>query len=61
MSGEIDKVKGRVKQGAGALTDDKDLEREGERDEFAGKAKDKIEDAGDAVKRGVDKVRDKLD
>jgi uncharacterized protein YjbJ (UPF0337 family) len=61
MSGEFDQVKGRVKQGVGALTDDERLEREGERDEFAGKVKEKIDDAGDAVKRAVEKVRDKAD
>jgi uncharacterized protein YjbJ (UPF0337 family) len=61
MSGEFDQVKGRVKQGVGALTDDERLEREGERDEVAGKAKEKIDEAGDAVKRAVEKVREKLD
>ena len=57
MSGEIDKVTGRVKQAAGDLTGDRDLEREGEKDESAGKvkeavgkAKDKLDDAIDAVK-----------
>jgi uncharacterized protein YjbJ (UPF0337 family) len=49
MSGEADKVKGRVKQAAGDLTDDKDLKREGKVDEAAGKVKD-----------AVDKVSDKL-
>ena len=49
MSGEADKVKGRVKQAAGDLTDDKDLKREGKVDEAAGKVKD-----------AVDKVKDKL-
>ena len=49
MSGEADKVKGRVKQAAGDLTDDKDLKREGKVDEAAGKVKD-----------AVDTVKDKL-
>ena len=49
MSGEADQAKGRVKQAAGDLTDDKDLQREGKIDEAAGK-----------VKAGVDKLKDKL-
>jgi uncharacterized protein YjbJ (UPF0337 family) len=49
MSGDADKVKGRVKQAAGDLTDDEELRREGKIDEAAGK-----------VKETVDKVKDKL-
>jgi uncharacterized protein YjbJ (UPF0337 family) len=49
MSGEADKIKGRVKQAAGDLTDDNDLKREGKVDEAAGKVKD-----------AVDSVKDKL-
>ncbi len=49
MSGEADQAKGRIKQAAGDLTDDKDLKREGKVDEAAGK-----------VKEGVDKIKDKL-
>jgi len=60
MSGTTDKAKGRVKQAAGALTDDKDLEREGKLDEFAGKAKDAAKDAIDMAKDAVDNVKDKL-
>ena len=43
-----DEVKGRVKEAAGDLTGDKDLQREGKIDQAAGKAK-----------RAVDKVIDK--
>ncbi|HSM65804.1 MAG TPA: CsbD family protein [Ilumatobacteraceae bacterium] len=57
MSGETDKAKGRVKQAAGDLSGDRELEREGEKDESAGKlkeaagkAKDKFDDAIDSVK-----------
>ena len=49
MSSETDKLKGKIKQAAGDLTDDKDLRREGKVDEMAGKAKDI-----------VDKVKDKF-
>ena len=45
-----DQVKGRVKQAAGDLTDDKDLKREGQADETGGKVKEKFDDAVDKVK-----------
>ncbi len=60
MSGEMDKMKGRVKQAAGDLTDDEDLQREGERDEAAGKVKDITDKAKDKVDDAVDAVKDKF-
>lgn len=51
--GNTDDIKGRAKEAAGDLTDDKDLKREGKVDRAAGKIKDK---AGDVV----DSVKDKL-
>ena len=48
MSGKTDEVKGRVKEAAGALTDDDKLRREGKADQASGK-----------VKQAVDKVIDK--
>lgn len=51
MSGTTDKAKGRVKEAAGALTDDDKLRREGKLDQAVGKVKD----AADKV---ADKVRD---
>lgn len=44
-----DDIKGRVKEAAGDLTDNEDLEREGKVDQASGKVKD-----------AVDKVKDKL-
>ena len=44
-----DDAKGRVKEAAGNLTGDKDLQREGKVDQGAGKAKE-----------GLDKVTDKI-
>ncbi|NND74183.1 MAG: CsbD family protein [Ilumatobacter sp.] len=58
MSGEGDKVGGKLKQAAGDLTGDKDLEREGERQEAAGKVKDGVDTAKDKVNDAVDKVKD---
>ena len=52
----IDKTKGKIKQAIGALTGDKDLKREGERDETKGKvegAVERVKDAGKAIKDAV--------
>ena len=51
MGGTTDKAKGRVKEAAGALTDNDSLRREGKIDQAVGKVKD----AAEAV---VDKVKD---
>ncbi len=58
MSGETDKITGRVKQAAGDLTDNDDLKNEGKKDEAAGKAKDAVETVKDKVDDTVDKIRD---
>jgi uncharacterized protein YjbJ (UPF0337 family) len=46
----MDDIKGRAKEAAGDLTDDKDLQREGTVDLARGAIKDKIGDAADMVK-----------
>jgi uncharacterized protein YjbJ (UPF0337 family) len=61
VSGEKDKLTGRVKQAAGDLTDDDELKDEGRRDEAAGKVKDKIDQAKDKLTDVVDDARSKLD
>ena len=45
-----DEAKGRVKEAAGDLTGDKDLQREGKVDQASGKAKDAIDDASEKAK-----------
>jgi uncharacterized protein YjbJ (UPF0337 family) len=50
-----DEAKGRIKEAAGDLTDDKDLQREGKVDQASGKAKDKIDDVGDKAKDVVNR------
>ena len=45
-----DDAKGRVKEAAGDLTGDKDLQREGKVDQAGGKVKDGVEKATDKVK-----------
>jgi uncharacterized protein YjbJ (UPF0337 family) len=51
----IDKVKGKIKQAAGAVTGDKKLEREGNVDETKGNVKGAVEDVKHAVKDAVKK------
>jgi uncharacterized protein YjbJ (UPF0337 family) len=53
--GSTDEAKGRVKEAAGDLTGDKDMQREGKTDQAAGKAKDTVDKAADKVK---DAIRD---
>ena len=58
--GTTDDIKGRVKEAAGDLTDDKDLKHEGQADRAAGKVKDAIDDVQDKAEDFVDKAKDKL-
>jgi len=51
MSGTTDKAKGRIKEAAGALSDDEKLRREGKLDQAVGKVKN-------AAEKVVDKIRD---
>jgi uncharacterized protein YjbJ (UPF0337 family) len=53
--GTADEMKGRAKEAAGDLTDDKGLKNEGKVDRATGSAKDAIGDAGDKVKDAVNK------
>jgi uncharacterized protein YjbJ (UPF0337 family) len=61
MAGEMDKAKGRVKEAAGALTDDDEMKNEGRADQTAGKAKDKVEKAKDWAEDKIDDMRDRVD
>ena len=49
----MDETKGRAKEAAGDLTDDEDLQREGQVDQAKGKTKEKVDEAGEKVKRFV--------
>jgi uncharacterized protein YjbJ (UPF0337 family) len=53
MNGTTDKVKGRVKEAVGALTDDKRLKNEGKADQASGAVKDGVEKVIDKVKNVV--------
>ena len=52
-----DDAKGRVKEAAGNLTGDEDLEREGKLDKAVGGVKDAVDSAADKVKDVVDRDR----
>ena len=55
-----DKIKGRLKEAAGDLTDNDELKREGQTDQTAGKAKQHIDAAADKARDVVDGVKEKL-
>jgi uncharacterized protein YjbJ (UPF0337 family) len=57
-NGKTDQAKGRIKQAAGDLTDDKDLKREGKVQVGAGKAKVALGDAKRAGEKVIDKAKD---
>ena len=40
MDGQIDQIKGRIKEAVGAITDDDGLKREGQLDQVVGKVKE---------------------
>jgi uncharacterized protein YjbJ (UPF0337 family) len=54
----IDKTKGKMKQAVGDLTGNKELKREGERDERTGKVEGAIADVKGAVKDAGHAVKD---
>ncbi len=50
MGGELDETKGRMKEAAGDLTDDEELQREGKVDRGTGKVKDVVDKVSDKIK-----------
>jgi uncharacterized protein YjbJ (UPF0337 family) len=54
MSGKTDKIKGRVKEAAGAITGDDKLRREGKIDQAAGKTKEAVEKVVDKTKKLIE-------
>lgn len=53
--GTADEMKGRLKEAGGDLTGDESLKNEGKVDRATGTVKDKVGDAGDAVKDALRK------
>ena len=58
MGGKTDKVKGRIKEAAGALTGNDKLREEGRTDQAVGEAKETVQKVADKVKNAVKKVID---
>jgi uncharacterized protein YjbJ (UPF0337 family) len=58
MGEKFDDMKGRAKEAAGDLTDNKDLEREGKVDQGKAEVKEKVGNAADKV---GDKIKDITD
>ena len=58
MGSTTDKIKGRVKEAVGVLTDNDRLKREGQTDQVVGEVKDAAEKVKDKVARVVEKVKD---
>lgn len=61
MGEKTDEAKGRVKEAAGDLTGDKDLEREGKMDQAGATVKEKTGKAVDKTKEALDDALDSDD
>jgi uncharacterized protein YjbJ (UPF0337 family) len=60
MSGKTDKITGRIKEAVGALTDNDNLKREGQRDQTRGEVKEAAESAAEKVKDTVERIAEKV-
>jgi uncharacterized protein YjbJ (UPF0337 family) len=60
MGANADEAKGRVKEAAGALTNDESLKAEGKADQIGAKVKDVLENVKDRAENAVDAVKEKL-
>jgi len=62
MGSKTDKIKGRIKEAIGVLTDNDNLQREGQRHQVVGEVKEQaervVEKVKAQVKRAVQKVKD---
>ncbi len=50
MGGEMDEIKGRIKEAVGDLTGDDDLKAKGKIDKLTGSAKDLVDEVADTLK-----------
>ncbi|MCU1359413.1 MAG: CsbD-like [Ilumatobacteraceae bacterium] len=60
MGSKMDDTKGRLKEAAGVVADDKDLQREGKLDQAGSSVKNVIEQGKGTLSGAVDSVKDKL-
>ncbi len=56
MGGKSDEIKGRVKEAAGALTNNQKLKREGKMDQAKGRVKQTVDTVAKNTKKAIDKV-----
>jgi uncharacterized protein YjbJ (UPF0337 family) len=56
MGSTTDKIKGRVKEAVGVITDNNRLKREGRTDQVVGEVKEAVEKVQDKAKQVVEKV-----
>ena len=61
MSAKSDQAKGHVKEAAGVLSGDKDLEAKGKTDRRTGEAEEKIDHAKDKFEEVIDLAKDKVE
>ena len=59
MSGNTDKIKGRIKEAAGVLIGNDKLREEGKTDQAVGEVKEVVQNVADSVKDVVKKVSGK--
>jgi uncharacterized protein YjbJ (UPF0337 family) len=56
MGGKSDEIKGRVKEAAGALTNNKKLKSEGKIDQAKGKVKQTVDKVAKGAKKAIDRA-----
>jgi len=56
MSGKMDELKGRVKEAAGAISDNDRLREEGKADQAVGKTKEAVDKVAAKTKEAIDKA-----
>ena len=60
MTDRSDQIAGKIKEGAGKLTGNDELESEGRREDHAEQTKQNIEEAGDKISGAVQGVKEKI-
>lgn len=61
LEGKGDQLKGGIKEAAGDLTGNDSLKNEGKADSLVGNAKEKLAEAGDAIKDKANEVAAKIE
>lgn len=60
MGERMDEAKGRIKEAAGKLVDDPELEQRGKEDRIAGKLKGTVEAGKDKIEDWIDNGKEKM-